>query len=124
MDVTAEQILALEDARFAAMIDGDIAALVGMSADDLAYTHSSGVMDDKTGYIAAMRAGQFSYRHIERLEAKTMVVGEAALIIGRVRLDVLFETGPRILDSRFLSVWTHVAPGWKHLAWHSTSVPA
>ena len=36
MDVTAEQILAMEDARYAAMIDGDIAALEWMSADHLA----------------------------------------------------------------------------------------
>ena len=35
MDVTAEQILEMEDARCAAMIDDDIAALERVSADDL-----------------------------------------------------------------------------------------
>ena len=69
MQVTAEQVLAMEDARYAAMIDGDLAALERMSADDLAYTHSSAVMDDKASYMAAMRAGMFSYRRIERPEA-------------------------------------------------------
>ena len=37
--------------------------------------------------------------------------------------DSLFDTGPRVLDSRFLSVWIYFATGWKHLAWHSTGVP-
>ena len=123
MVVTAEQVLAMEDSRYAAMIDGDVAALDRMSADNLAYTHSSGVLDNKQSYMAAMQAGKFSYRRIERTEAGVVLLGGAALVTGRIRLDVLFETGPRILDSRFLSVWMCFATGWKHLAWHSTGVP-
>ena len=123
MDTTADQIFSMEDMRYLAMIDGDILALERMSADDLAYTHSSGELDDRTAYLAGMRAGKFRYRLIERSEAKVTLVDGAALVTGRIRLDVLFVTGPRVLDSRFLSVWVRVVTGWRHLAWHSTSVP-
>lgn len=123
MEVAAEQVLAMEDVRYAAMIDGNLAALERMSADDLAYTHSSGVMDDRASYMASMRAGKFSYRQIERQEAKVTLVGGAALVTGRIKLDVLFDTGPRTLDSRFLSVWVRVGSDWRHWAWQSTGVP-
>ena len=124
MEATAEQVRALEDGRYAAMIAGDLAALEGMSAEDLAYTHSSGVTDNRTSYLETMRAGKIKYRQIERLEATVAMAGDAAWLTGRIKLDVLFDTGPTILDSRYLSVWIRVARDWRHLAWHSTSLPA
>ena len=80
-------------------------------------------MDDRASYLAALRAGKFTYRRIERPEAEVTLVGGAALVTGRIRLDVLFDTGPRTLDSQFLSVWVRAGSDWRHWAWHSTGVP-
>jgi hypothetical protein len=38
--MTPEQVVALEDVRYAAMIGGDLDSLERLFADDMAYTHS------------------------------------------------------------------------------------
>jgi len=123
-DLTRDQVLALEDARYAAMIGGRLDELEGMFADDVVYTHSSSIVHDKAGYLQAMRDGEFGYTAIARSETKIAFEGGAALLTGRIRLDAVFKTGPRTLDSRFLSVWAKVDGQWRFLAWQSTPIPA
>ena len=53
-----QDILALEDRRCAAMTGADADALAAMLHDDLVYTHSSGVVDDKASYLGAIRSGR------------------------------------------------------------------
>ena len=118
------EVLAMEDTRYAAMTSGDLDALGRLFADDLAYTHSSALIDDKSSYIQAMRDGKFAYRKVERSDAKVSFAGDAALVTGRIRLDVMFDIGPHMLDSRFLSVWVRSGGQWRHLAWQSTPNPA
>jgi hypothetical protein len=43
-DDVAKQISALEDARYQAMTDGDVAALADLLAADLVYTHSDATL--------------------------------------------------------------------------------
>ena len=50
-----KEILALEDKRYAAMCDGDFAALEAMLHDELLYTHSSGLTDTKATWPPAAR---------------------------------------------------------------------
>jgi hypothetical protein len=105
------------------MIGGDLDSLERLFADDMAYTHSSSLFDDKAGYIQAMREAKFAYKTVERSEAKVAFAGGAAIVTGRIRVGVMFDTGPRVLDSRFLSVWVKVDGRWRHLAWQSTPIP-
>jgi hypothetical protein len=57
-----EEILALEDKRYAAMCSGDFAALEAMLHDDLLYTHSSGLTDTKATWLASLRSGKTKYK--------------------------------------------------------------
>jgi ketosteroid isomerase-like protein len=50
-DIAINEIKALEDRRYRAMIDGDTAVLDELCSDDLIYTHSKGDHDDKRSYI-------------------------------------------------------------------------
>ena len=90
----------------------------------MVYTHSSSIVHDKARYIQAMRDGEFGYTGIARSDTKIAFEGGAALLTGRVKLDAVFKTGPRTLDSRFLCVWVKVDRQWRFLAWQSTPVPA
>ena len=49
--ITINEIKALEDRRYRAMIDGDTAVLDALCSDDLIYTHSKGDHDDKRSYL-------------------------------------------------------------------------
>jgi hypothetical protein len=53
-----EEILALEEKRFAAMVSGDLGALDALLHQDLVYTHSSAVVDTKASYLEAIRTGK------------------------------------------------------------------
>lgn len=55
-DPIAREILALEDQRYRAMVDGDLATLERLLADGLVYTHSSSAVDGKASYLESLRS--------------------------------------------------------------------
>ena len=123
-EAITREIQALEDRRYQAMIEGDLAALDVLLGDGLVYTHSSSVVDGKASYLEALRAKKFVYRKVERPVENIQVHGDTAVVTGEVRLDVLLEGNPRALRSRFLNVWTKGPKGWQMVAWQSTPIPA
>jgi hypothetical protein len=87
-----DEVLALENARFAAMTGGRLDELERLFADDAVYTHSSSIVRDKAGYIRAMREGEFAYKSIECSETNIAFEGGAAMLTGRVKLGIMFKT--------------------------------
>ena len=63
-----DEIAALEDARYTAMLKGDVATLERLLHPVLVYMHSSGVADSKASYISGLRDGVLNYQHIERAD--------------------------------------------------------
>ena len=59
--MSENEILALEDKRFAAMTGKDWKALDALLHDQLLYTHSSGVTDTKAVWMDAMKGGRTVY---------------------------------------------------------------
>lgn len=121
---TENEILALEVARYAAMIAIDEAALEKCFGDDLIYVHSSGAIDTKASYIAAIKSGKFRYLKCERFEETVRIHGETALVTGRAVFEAVIEGTPRTLRLRYLNVWTNTAAGWKFVGWQSCPLPA
>ena len=62
MEMNENEILGLEDKRFAAMVARDFAALEKMVHDELLYTHSSGVTDTKASWLESMKSGKVKYK--------------------------------------------------------------
>ena len=119
-----KEILALEDRRYAAMTANDLDALAAMFHDDLVYTHSSAVVDDKASYLEALRSGKTRYRSAKRFEERVRFAGDTALVTGRAEMEAEINGNPKSLRLRFLNVWMKTPAGWKFLAWHSCSLPA
>lgn len=114
----------LEDRRYRAMCEGDATTLDELLADTLVYTHSYGAADSKASYLAGVRAKKWSYRKIERPVEDIQVHGDCAVITGQVRIDLVADGTPKILNSRFTNVWIKGAQGWQMIAWQSTPIPA
>ena len=55
------EIARLEEDRYGAMLDKDVAILARRLDDDLVYMHSSGVADTKESYIRGLRDGAWDY---------------------------------------------------------------
>jgi ketosteroid isomerase-like protein len=119
-----EAVLRADDARYRAMIAGDLVALDALLCDELSYTHSSALCEGKREYLASLAGGRFRYRQVVHSERRVRVLGDFALIDGTVRLHADVDGAERVLDNRFLSVWAQSPLGWRMLAWASTPRPA
>ncbi len=84
----ADQIRALEDRRYQALTDGDVAALEELFADDLVYTHSDAKTDSKRSFIDKVATGQLKYGQLSHPVSGIIVRADCALVLGDMRGDV------------------------------------
>ena len=120
--MNAQDVLALEERRYAAMLAADVATLERVFDDELTYTHSSGAIDTKASYIAGMRDKVWEYKTIARENERVVVRDSCALVFCRLRIDLLVRGAPRKVDSNSLAVWIMDGPQPRLLAVHSSPV--
>lgn len=116
-------ILQADAERYSAMREGDLMRLDALLADDLTYTHSSGSCDNKREYLAAMASGRFRYLEIRTSDVQVRIHGAVAVMVGRARFRAMVDDVERLLDNRFLSVWTRSGASWQMAAWASSPIP-
>ena len=118
-----QAVLDAEDRRYQAMQDGDLTTLADLCADELSYAHSSGVRDTKDEYLAKVRSGYYVYRRIDHPVERVEVVGDTAIVVGRMTSDVEVQGVLKTIDNLSLAVWTREPGGWRLLAYAPTSLP-
>jgi ketosteroid isomerase-like protein len=123
-DAIKAEIKKLEDRRFRAMIDGDFDTMAKLLGDGLVYTHSTGLSDNHGEYIAKCKKGVFKYRKIERPTENIQVYGDAAVVTGHTKMEVMIDGKPKLLNSRYTNVWVKGPKGWQMVVWQSTPIPA
>ena len=117
------EIRAMEDWRYRAMLDGDTAVLDTLCSDDLIYTHSKGDHDDKRSYLQKVGSGHFRYLEITHPADRILVVNGAALVTGRMTANVsVAGRGIVHVDNRYLAVWVRENGGWKFVAYQPTPI--
>ena len=121
-DVSA--VLAAEDRRYQAMQDADLTTLDVLCADELSYAHSSGARDTKDEYLAKVRTGYYVYRRIDHPVERVAVLGDTAVVIGRMTADLDVDGAPKTIDNLALAVWTRASGERQLLAYAPTSLPA
>jgi hypothetical protein len=83
-----------EDARYAAQIANDFAAMEQMFGPELVYIRSvDGAVADKHAYIDSMRSGTVKYRAMRRSDVRVRTYGCLALITGFFELDLTVRGG-------------------------------
>lgn len=118
-----DQIAALEDARFAAMLAGDIATLDRLMHPDLRYIHSAGEVDDKAAYLGSLSGGDMAYHSIQRSAVQISSTDTTAVVYARLAMEVTFMGAPRSVRSGSLAVWSQGPQGWQLLAVQSARLP-
>ena len=118
------EVLALENRRYQAMIDADLDTLDRLCADELSYAHSSGVRDTKDEYFAKLRSGYYDYHRIDHPVERVEVVGDTAIVVGRMTADVDVDGVGKTIDNLALAVWVRTGDGWRLLAYAPTVLPA
>jgi ketosteroid isomerase-like protein len=117
-------VLAAEDRRYQAMLDADLDTLDALCADELSYTHSNGVRDTKAEYFDKVRSGYYVYHRIDHPVERVEVVGDAAVVVGRMTADLDSGGARKSIDCLAIAVWTRSGDGWRLLAYAPTPLPA
>jgi Domain of unknown function (DUF4440) len=122
-DKSSNEVIAAENARAAALIQGNFAALEQIMAEDETYVHASGKTDTRASYLAALRSGQLRYLSFTPVKLHARVLGDTAVLDGEysVRaIDLRVQPTPLELNIFFLSVYARRNGRWQQIAWQST----
>jgi ketosteroid isomerase-like protein len=117
------EVAALEDARFAAMLNNDVAPLEKCIAADLIYTHSSGRVEDKAMYINSIRSGAVRYKKFQRSEQRVVAYGDSVVFTGRADVEVDISGGAMSFSLRYADLWVKRAGSWQMVMWQATRLP-
>jgi ketosteroid isomerase-like protein len=123
MGSAADDVLATEDERYRAMVDGDLTTLDRLLADEVSYAHSSGVRDTKDQYLAKLRSGYYDYHRIDHPVERVEVLGDTAIVVGRMTADLTVDGTRKTIDNLALAVWTRTDAGWRLLGYAPTPLP-
>ena len=116
-------IRALEDARYDAVVRGDIAAFVELAHPDLTYTHSTGAVDTLDSYREKLESGFYDYHRIDHPIDRIVVEGDTALVVGEMHADITAGGTRKTLANRALAVWVRADGAWRLLAYQPTVLP-
>jgi ketosteroid isomerase-like protein len=122
------EIQRLEDLRYQAMISADIKVLDGLLDDQMTYSHSSGVVDDKASYLKGISERVWDYRSVARsgftdLRPSITIAGNTALVFAKLDIESVNSGIEAKFTTRTLAVWIRREQGWRFLALHSGGVP-
>ncbi|MEO7988953.1 MAG: nuclear transport factor 2 family protein [Chryseolinea sp.] len=95
-----------------AMLAGDKASLEELAASELSYGHSSGAIEDKAAFVAALVSGKSDFTRIDITKQTVDIIGNIALVRHELRGDANGNT----LNLGVLLVWRKDKNEWKLLA--------
>lgn len=115
----------LEHTRWQLLLNADANALTDLLSDDLQFVHSSGLKDDKTNYLDAVRAGAVIYRSANsRIETVVPLGDESFIASGVVKMEATVRGAERSLHSLFMVIWRREQETWRLVAHQTTLLPA
>ncbi|MES2262764.1 MAG: nuclear transport factor 2 family protein [Pseudomonadota bacterium] len=116
-----DTLVELEQLRGRALIERDFDALRALLSDDLIYTHSTGVVQDKRSYMEEV-AGPLRFLAIERQRLRVQCFGDLALMSGYMisTFRPPARAMPATVETHVLQVWRHEYGAWTMLAFQST----
>lgn len=114
------KVLSLEQQWADALMKSDTAALEQLYADDLIYTHSSGVTDDKAKYIGAIKSGATKYEEVRFESQSVKVYGQAAIVFSTCKVRVM-ASGQKLENTlKLVHIYAREGRTWRMVAHQST----
>jgi ketosteroid isomerase-like protein len=118
-------IAAREQALYAAMLAFDYAALDELLSDDVAYIHSTGVVETKAEYFSGLRAGLYEYGDIRITSGQTRVFPDIAITHGVMEMTVGEKGSAKgVIRLLHVLVWRAERGTWRLLLRQATRIPA
>jgi hypothetical protein len=112
-------LISAEDARFAAQIRHDVAAIAAGLGVELVYCHATGRRQSREEYLTAFQTGSADYRRIEPSERIVHVYGN----VGTTRAVLTMQVGDHRMRSSVLGVYLWRDRRWQLVSWQTTPLP-
>jgi hypothetical protein len=106
-----------------AMVDSDKATLEKMSAAELSYGHSGGLIEDRAAFLNQFVTGETDFVTITLSDQTVRIVGDAAIVRHRLTGDTNNNKVPGKVDLLVLMVWQKQKGEWKLLARQALKIP-
>ncbi|MBI1228201.1 MAG: DUF4440 domain-containing protein [Bacteroidetes bacterium] len=113
------EIEVLEHQRFEAMTTKNIDFLKNVLADDLSYTHSNGLVEDKTTHLENIRTGKLQYRSIQPEGMKLRFHRRSVIGTGIVNVTGILNEKEFTIKLRYTDVYVKEKGKWRLVAWQS-----
>ena len=113
-------VLRQDQARLAAMMAGDGAALGRVLSEELRFVHSDGRVESKTDYVKNLMAGDTAYTDAKTSDVQALTASpDVVVLIGAQ--DMRKRLGPAWSDIklRYMAVWRNENGTWRMFAWQS-----
>ncbi len=114
----------LEALRRRAFVDRDLAVLGRLLHERLVYIHSNGNPDSKQSLMEGLRSGKVRYLAFKGEEPRVEVAGDAAKVVGRVRMTVQAGSETLDLDSTYYAIYDRSEGPWQLVAYQSQPAQA
>ena len=111
------------DAFIAAVRKNDIATVSSFLADDLVYTHSTGIVETKQQYLAKLKTGDQKYASIDFINPKIRAFGDTVVINTQTRMTGASKGVPFDNMLFLMHVWVKQGGAWKLVAHQTTTKP-
>jgi len=99
-----------------AILDGDKTTLEKISADKLTYGHSSGQIENKEEFVAALATGKADFKRIDISDQKILITGNTAIVRHVLKGEVVLSGNTTPLNLSVMLVWQKQGKDWKLLA--------
>ena len=111
------------DAFFAAVKKNDVTGAGRFLADDLIYTHSTGIVEGKPEYLAKLKSGDQKYTGIDFIKPTIRVFGNTAVMNTQARMTGATKGVPFDNMLFLMHVWVKQGADWKLVAHQTTRKP-
>jgi hypothetical protein len=120
----ASEMEAVERARFATWVKGDIAAIQAVMADDVLYCHSNTQCQTKQEFIADIQSKNRVYTKMKLLSMTAKPLGaDGAVVNGKVEVGAQSPGKTVGFTGIYTAVYVKRSGRWQLISWQSTTVP-
>jgi hypothetical protein len=119
---TQKEILAVDNERYEAMKNRDMAAMDRLHADGLVFINTKGRMLNKAEYLEEVRSGALKFLSVETDEYKFCIYGDTVIMSGRAKSVVEYHGVVNKKPRRFTSVFIKMQGQWRLVAHQATLI--
>ena len=117
-----QKIAALEQQRFQAMMQKDVAFLENVLADNVTYAHSNGLVENKRQHLENVGSGNITYQQMEVEENNLRLYKKTAVNNGIIHVKGLYKGTPFQVRLGYTNVYVKEKRQWRLAAWQSVKL--